>query len=193
MEPLRRRQIIDAVMTCIHQEGIESASLKAIARHAGVAPSHILYYFGDKSAVMAAVYRDLYVRLSEATRMRLKQAKTPLDRLRAVLEAQVSDEMIAPRVVATWFAISAQAMNSPALARLENVNTRRMTSNIVHDMRKLGVGRGAAQRLAAEFMALVYGLWTLLAHGTVSNAKIARDILVCAVEARLNGVKAMKA
>lgn len=189
MEPVRRRQIIEAVMNCIHSEGIENTSLKAIARYAGVAPSHILYYFGDKNAVIAAVYRHLYVRLGAATRVRLKQSSSPLDRLYAVLEAQVSAEMVTPRVVATWFAISAQAMNTPALARLEKINTRRMTSNIVHDLRSLGFRRNDARTLSSEYLAMVYGLWTLLAHGTVSNADDARNILRRFLEARLSSQK----
>ncbi|MEL7258387.1 MAG: transcriptional regulator BetI [Pseudomonadota bacterium] len=192
MEPVRRRQIIEAVMDCIHVEGIENTSLKAIARHAGVAPSHILYYFGDKNAVIAAVYRHLYVRLSAATRVRLKQSNSPLERLYAVLEAQVSAEMITPRVVATWFAISAQAMNTPALARLEKINTQRMTSNIVHDLRSLGFRRDDARTLATEYLAVVYGLWNLLAHGTVSNADDARNILTRFLESRLTTSKALQ-
>lgn len=188
MEPLRRRQIIDAVMDCIHTDGIEKASLKAIARHADVAPSLILHYFGGKDAVISSVYRDLYIRLGAATRVRLQGAHTPLERLIAILDAQVSAEMITPRVVSTWYAIGAQAMASPELARLERVNTRRMSSNIVHELRALGVDRGEARAIAAECLALVYGLWNLLAHGAVTDPAEAQAILMRSVQNRLDGL-----
>lgn len=185
MEPIRRRQIIDAVMDCIHTDGLEHASLKAIAKSAGVAPSLILHYFGDKNAVLAAVYRDLYVRLGAATRVRRKEAKDPAARLQAILEAQVSAEMIAPRVVSTWFAISALARNTPGLARLERINTKRLTSNIVFELRSLGFSRAEAHAVSSEFLALIYGLWNLLAHGSLVDSRDAREILVRCLKARL--------
>lgn len=185
MEPLRRRQVIDAVMECIHRDGIARASLKAIAGHAGLLPSHILHYFGDKEAIFDAVYRDLYARLSSDTRQRLAAATTPGARLRAVLEAQVSEAMLEPRVVSTWFALGAQATSTPRLARLDRINARRMTSNLVHDLRALGLTPDNARQDARELVALVYGLWTLRAHGTLASSAEARTILLRCLDARL--------
>ena len=106
----------------------------------------------------------------------------------AILEAQVSAEMITPRVVSTWYAIGAQAMASPELARLERANTRRMTSNIVYQLRSLGLSRREARAVAEECLALVYGLWNLLAHGAVKDPDQARAILMRSVRNRLDGL-----
>lgn len=67
MEPVRRRQVIDATMECIHKEGMARTSLQRIARYAGITSGLILHYFDGKEGLFEAVYRDLYQRLATET------------------------------------------------------------------------------------------------------------------------------
>lgn len=185
MEPLRRRQVIDGTIACIHDEGLAGASLKAIARHAGVTPTLILHYFDDKDRVIEAVYRDLYSRLAAETLRQLRNANTPRERLVAVLGAQVSPEMVSQDVVTAWFALSALAMDKPSLKRMEKINAARLQSNMVHALKVAGFQPAKARATAQELMALVYGLWTLLAHGTIPGPQEARGILLRALNAHI--------
>lgn len=185
MEPVRRRQVIDGTIACIHSEGLGAASLKAIARHAGVTPTLILHYFDDKDGVIEAVYRDLYSRLAAETLTRLQSAQTPRARLVAILEAQVSPQMVSKDVVTAWFALSALASDKPTLRRMERINAARLMSNMIHALRMAGFNRSEARATAQELMALVYGLWTLLAHGTVDRPDAARHILLRALDGRI--------
>lgn len=185
MEPIRKRQVIDATMACIHEEGIANASLQRIARRAEIASGLIPYYFGDKEGLFEAVYRDLYKRLADETIHRLKRAKTPIDRLFAVLEAQMSNEMVEPRVVATWFTLSAKAFETPGLARMERINARRLVSNLVHTLKTIGVSHAEAMEIAEELMTMIYGIWPLLAHGTIKSPEQARNILFRFIKNRI--------
>lgn len=185
MEPIRRRQVIDATMACILEEGMSRASMQRIARRAGITSGLILHYFDDKNGLFEAVYRDLYRRLGEETLQRLKQAATPTERLYAVMEAQVSDEMLQPQTVATWFAICAKIPEIPELARLERANARRLTSNLVYTLKQIGLSRSDSADIAEEFMALIYGLWLSLANRTPITPQKARDILLRQIRARL--------
>lgn len=185
MEPVRRRQVIDGTIACIHTEGLGAASLKAIARHAGVTPTLILHYFEDKDGVIEAVYRDLYSRLASETLRRLRHARTPRARLAAVLEAQVSPDMVEKDVVTAWFALSALTTDKPSLKRMERINTARLMSNMVHALQNLEFERSEARATAQELLAMVYGLWTLLAHGTIKGHMEATQILLRSLDARI--------
>ncbi|MEM7426408.1 MAG: transcriptional regulator BetI [Pseudomonadota bacterium] len=185
MEPIRKRQVIEATMRCIHEDGMARTSLQRVARNAGITSGLILHYFDDKEGLFEAVYRDLYKRLAGETVSRLKQSATARERFFAVLEAQVCDEMVEPRVVATWFALAAKAPETPSLARLERANARRMNSNLIHILKRLGLSRVEAAEIAEELLALIYGLWTNLAHKTIADAEAARTVLYRYVRARV--------
>lgn len=185
MEPIRRRQVIDATMESIHEDGIAHTSLKRIAARAEITPGLILHYFKDKEGLYEAVYRDLYKRLADETVLRLKRAHSPIERLFAVLEAQVCDEMIEPKIVSTWFALGAKATADPALARMEHINSRRMTSNLVHILKGIGLPHREASDVAEELLAMIYGIWTNLSHRTFSQPELARTILFRFIRARV--------
>lgn len=177
MEPIRRRQMIDATMACILQDGVGKASMQRIARHAGITSGLIVHYFDDKDGLLEAVYRDLYRRLGAETQRRLLNAKSPAQRLKEILDAQVCDEMLQPEVVATWCAIYTKIPEKPALARLERLYERRLKSNLVHALRQLGLSRQEATEISEELMSLIDGLWLNLANRIGLQAENARRIL----------------
>lgn len=185
MEPVRRRQVIDATIQCIYLDGMARASLQRIARRAGVTSGLILHYFGDKEGLFVDVYRDLYQRLGKQTALRSSQSVTPLMKLFAILEAQVCDEMVEPATVATWFAICAKSSEIPALARLERINSKRLTSNLIHILKLSGVPHPEAKEIAQELLAMIYGLWSNLANRAIANPEQARAILFRYIKARI--------
>ncbi len=185
MEPIRKQQVIEATMSCIHEDGVAKASLGAIANRAGITSGLILHYFGDKEGLFEVVYRELYKRLAAETLRRLKLANSANERLLAVLESQVCNQMVEPKIVATWFALGAKATESPVLAQMEKVNSRRLKSNIVHELRAIGYPKDTANEIAGELRALIYGLWVNLAHKSVSSPAQARLILDGYLKARI--------
>lgn len=185
MEPLRKQQVINATMACIHEEGIARTSLQRIAGRAGITPGLILHYFDGKDGLFEAVYHDLYARLEEETTRRLDRATTPTGRLFAVLEAQVCAEMVEPHIVSTWFTLGAKAPETPALARMETINTRQLTDSLTGILRETGQPQVEAKEVSEELIALIYGLWTNLAHKTISTPEEARAILFRFIRARV--------
>ncbi|MEM7117987.1 MAG: transcriptional regulator BetI [Chloroflexota bacterium] len=185
MEPIRRRQIIQATMACIYEEGMGKTSLKRIARRAEITSGLILHYFGDKAGLFEAVYRDLHQRLEEETAVRLQQATTPKEQLLAILEAQVCDEMVEPKTVATWLALSAKASEMAIIAKLEKQNAQKLASKTTLLLQKLGLGNAEATEIAEELMILIYGVWLNLALHIVSTPEQARAILFRFLKARI--------
>lgn len=53
-----RAQLLDAALACFVARGIAATSLRDIARHAGVTPALVHYYFGDKPRLQQAVLEE---------------------------------------------------------------------------------------------------------------------------------------
>ena len=58
MEPIRRRQIIDAALRQIAEKGMDGVRLEDIARDCGVSKGIVSYYFGSKRSVVLEACRD---------------------------------------------------------------------------------------------------------------------------------------
>ena len=186
-EPIRRQQMIAATMASIRGDGISRASLQRIARRAGLTSGLIVHYFTDKASLLEAVYADLYRRLGEATREHLAGATTPHEKLDAILEAQLCDEMLHPDVTATWCALHGLIPETPALARLERAYERRLSSNLKSALKDIGLKPDMAADLTEELLSLIDGLWLNLSNGVSLTPARARAVLRRYLDNRLPG------
>ena len=179
MEDLRRRQLIAATITSIHEQGFANATISRISKHAGLSGGIVAHYFDDKAGLLAATMRSLAQDLLRETVKRLKAAKTPEQRIDAVILANFSDEQNAPESVSAWLAFWAEARKAPALWRIQKINERRLLSNLRHAFRQL-LPDDEAKLAAAGLAAMIEGLWLrcALSNGplTIDQARhIARD------------------
>lgn len=160
MQPIRRQQLIEATLAAVNEVGMHDASISQIARRAGVSNGIISHYFRDKNGLLEATMRYLINHLGEAVRQRLR-AQTendPRARLRAIAEGNFDDSQTNSAAMKTWLAFWASSMHSPQLHRLQQVNSRRLYSNLCAEFRRC-LPREKA-RLAAKGMAgLIDGLW----------------------------------
>jgi transcriptional repressor BetI len=179
MEDLRRRQLIAATITSIHEEGFANATIARISRTAGLSGGIVAHYFDDKAGLLAATMRSLAQSLLRETVKRLKAAETPAERIDAVILANFSESQNDPESVSAWLAFWAEARKTPALWRIQKINERRLLSNLRHAFRQL-LPEADARRAAAGLAAMIEGLWLrcALSNGplTIDQARaIARD------------------
>lgn len=80
---LKRSLIIQAARRVFEAEGLEGASLRAIAKEAGYTTGAIYFHFASKEAIYAEVLRELLVRLVGKVESAIASAKSPRDRLMA--------------------------------------------------------------------------------------------------------------
>lgn len=158
MQPIRRNQLIDATIASIHEHGFAETTVSRISAAAGVSSGIVHHYFNGKDDLLAATMRRLLSDLRAATVRRLADAKTPRDRVCAIIDGNFSSEQFAPQSVSAWLAFWAQVPHSPTLERLQQLNSRRTWSNLRHALRQMMVGEDA-ERLAASLAALIDGLW----------------------------------
>ncbi len=89
-----RARIVDAAIDLLGEMGYEGASMRAIARRAGVSVGNAYYYFPSKAHLVQAFYDRTRTDLAEAAGPILTRERSLEARLRGVLEAWI--ELIDP-------------------------------------------------------------------------------------------------
>src|SRR5256714_11538858 len=84
---LKRSLIMDAARQVFESEGLDGASLRAIATAAGYTPAALYFHFESKEAIYAEVLRASLANLGQGVERAISRAKAPADRLRAAAMA----------------------------------------------------------------------------------------------------------
>ena len=79
----KRELILDAAKQIFAEEGLEGASLRAIAVRAGYTPAALYFYFESKEAIYAEVLKASLASLGEAVHEAVAQTRTAAQRLKA--------------------------------------------------------------------------------------------------------------
>src|SRR5439155_14109399 len=80
---LKRSLIMDAARQVFESEGLDGASLRAIATAAGYTPAALYFHFESKEAIYAEVLCESLTDLSKTIARAVARARTPAARLRA--------------------------------------------------------------------------------------------------------------
>ncbi|WP_404298120.1 transcriptional regulator BetI [Halomonas sp.] len=183
MEPIRRQQLIMATMAAIDEVGLADATVMRIAGHAGVSAGIISHYFGGKDGLLEATMRQILSDLGEAVAIRRRALTTtsPRDHIGAIIDGNFDRSQVTGPVAKTWLAFWASSMHKPELARLQQVNDRRLYANLCYQFRRLML-RDEASACARALAALIDGLWlrgALTIEGLDSEEarRLARDYL----------------
>jgi transcriptional repressor BetI len=160
----RRDDLIRACIQTIHEDGLESASLARIAKRAGLTAGIVSHYFADKAELMEATMRHIGHTLGQEQARRLRDAKTPGERITAIMTANLGAEQFRPDTSAVWLSFWARVNHSPRLARIQRINAARLTSNLRHPLRALIPDTvpdkdGEVRRIALVLSTLIDGLW----------------------------------
>jgi AcrR family transcriptional regulator len=93
----RREQLLDAVQACILHHGLAGTTLARIAAEAGMAPSIIRHYLGNKDAVIAAAV-ERALRNVRAVVVDAVAELPPRDRLAAQLDVLFDPALAVPEI-----------------------------------------------------------------------------------------------
>ena len=177
MQPVRRRQLIDATIETIHRHGFADTTIARIANAAGMSSGIISHYFGGKNALLEATMRFLMQELRKDYLSRLAEAKTPHERLEAIVNTNFNEEQFTPQVTVAWLSFWAQVPFSKALSRINNIYFQRLASNLRHELRQLTTVQRADE--IATAIAAMIGIWVRsgLSDGR-ADVKAAREMVL---------------
>lgn len=158
MEPLRRKALVDATLRAVGDHGSFSVTMSEIARHAGVSPALAHHYFGSKQQLVIETIRSLLRQLRADAVAALSEAKTPREKLSAVVRVNFQAHQFAPETVAAWLAFYAEAQRSDETRRLLVLYARRLRSNFLANLKAL-CPLDDAERIAEGASAMIDGLY----------------------------------
>ncbi|MEH6394236.1 transcriptional regulator BetI [Pseudoalteromonas sp.] len=158
MEPVRRQQLIDATIESVAELGLQGTTINSISKKAGLSSGIISHYFGGKQGLIEATVRYLLTNLKRELIERVTVTTTPEQRLMFIIEANFARLQLQSDTTKTWLSFWAQSMHDVQLHRLQNVNSRRLFSNLTSSFKALMNDDDA--KLAAELCAaMIDGLW----------------------------------
>jgi AcrR family transcriptional regulator len=163
---LKRRLILDAARGVFEAEGLDGASLRAIAARAGYTPAALYFHFDSKEAIYAEVLLRSLARLGDAVTRATARAKSPADRLRAAAMAFFRYYADNPRDLDLGFYLFRGGMKphgGKARDAVLNASLASALRPIAEAAEALGARREDANLLMVDTFAHAAGL-LLLAH-----------------------------
>ena len=88
----RRKQILDGALAAIREQPLADVQLSAIAAHAGLKPSHVLYYFASRDDVLIGAVAHAEHQLAEGRSERLRGIADPRERLAAYVTSYLPQD-----------------------------------------------------------------------------------------------------
>lgn len=145
----------------LEREGIAGATLEKVAAQAGASKGIVLHYFRNKQELFEHAMREANAVLRDAVILRLRQARTPMERLNAVIEGNFEEHLFRPPLCHAWLSLCAEVPRDKKLARIQRVLHSRMRSNLLSGLRGLA-SASDAEEIALGVSALIDGLWLRL-------------------------------
>jgi TetR/AcrR family transcriptional repressor of bet genes len=161
MEPIRRAALIDATIAEIGAAGSLDVTVSQIAKRAGMSSGLAHHYFGGKEDIMLAAMRRIMADYAREVLCRLVKARTPEDRLAAIVAGSFAPSNFRADAVSAWLNFYVLALSSDDARRLHRIYAGRLRSNLRHALRPL-VG-DLASDLANRTAELIDGVY--LNHG----------------------------
>ena len=164
---LKRGLILDAARKVFEAEGLDGASLRAIAAAAGYTPAALYFHFESKEAIYAEVLRGSLANLGQAVERAISRAKTPADRLRSAAMAFFRYYADNPRDLDLGFYLFRGGMKPHGLGKERDEMLNSALKAALHPVAEaaeaLGARREEANLLMVGTFAHAAGL-LLLAH-----------------------------
>jgi len=177
LSDIRRKELRQAAFAVLEREGIAGATLEKVAAQAGASKGIVLHYFHNKQELFEHAMREANAVLCFAVIARLRRARTPMERLDAVIEGNFEEHLFLPPLCHAWLSLCAEVPRDAKLARIQKVIHARMRSNLLSGLRGL-----ASPELAEEIVlgvtALIDGLWLRLGlqPGSVTREHAVRQV-----------------
>lgn len=182
----RRQQLVEVTIDVLAEAGYVGTTLGRIGARAGVSAGLVAHYFGDKDTLLDLAFRTLVGRLRSRVSERLAGARSPRERVQAIIDASLSSAEFEPRAAAAWLAIWGQVLHAPRLRRVQAAYQARMLSNLRHALRPLLPGHEAG-RVAGMVASLIDGVWlrAALSEWREGDSEAARSLVTTFVDSRL--------
>ena len=183
MEPIRRKTLVEAAISAIHDKGSLDITIRDIAVRAGVSQGLAHHYFGSKNALIVSAMRYLLTEYGKQVRNEIKSATTPRARISAIIRASLGPDQFKPETVSVWLVFYVHAQVSKDAHALLSVYAGRLASNLTYNLRPLVGDR--APEIAEGIASMIDGLYIRKALGSLKNGTEALSLVEDYVERQI--------
>ncbi len=167
VKELKRGLILDAARQVFESDGLEGASLRAIAAKAGYTPAALYFHFDSKEAIYAEVLEASLANLGRSVGAAVENARRPDGRLRAAALAFFDFYAANPRDLDLGFYLFRGGMKPKGLGRERDETLNAALSSALRPVAEGAEALGASERDANLLMVNIFahaGGLLLLAH-----------------------------
>lgn len=172
---IRRRELRHAAYEVLQAEGMAGATIEKVAQRAGASKGIVHHYFKTKQELFEHAMRHSNTLLRDEVIRRMRLARSPDQRLWAIIEGNFSTAFFTPGICHAWLALCAEVPREPQLARIQRIVHGRMHSNLMSSLSDL-VPSEQCETVALGITTLIDGLWLRL--GLHPGQLIASEALV---------------
>jgi len=167
----KRELILDAARAVFALEGLEGASLRAIATQAGYTPAALYFHFDSKEAIYAEVLRSSLASLGAAVNQAVARMKGPKQKLQAAAMSFFRFYAENPRDLDLGFYLFRGGMKPAGLGHDRDVELNAALDAALRPIAEaaeaLGASRQKANMLVVDCFAHATGLLLLLHTGRI--------------------------
>jgi AcrR family transcriptional regulator len=167
----KRGLILKAAREVFEAEGLEGASLRAIAARAGYTPAALYFHFDAKEAIYAEVLRMSLASLGQAVEEAIAKTRGPAARLRAAAMAFFRFYVENPRDLDLGFYLFRGGMKPAGLGRERDEELNAALEAALNPIAKaaeaLGASKADANLVMVDVFAHATGLLLLLHTGRI--------------------------
>jgi TetR/AcrR family transcriptional repressor of bet genes len=158
---IRRQELRQAAYEVLQTEGMAGATIEKVAQKAGASKGIVLHYFKTKQKLFEDTMRHANVLVRNEVIRRMRRARSPEQRLWAIIEGNFTADFFTPSICHAWLALCAEVPREPQLARIQRVVHARMRSNLLSALDAL-VPQDQSEAVALGISSLIDGLWLRL-------------------------------
>lgn len=192
---LKRQMIFDAARAVFESDGLEGASLRAIAAKAGYTPAALYFHFDSKEALYAEVLRESIASLGAFIRNAVSRARNAKSRLRAATSGFFDFYVANPRDLDLGFYLFRGGMKPAGLGGTRDRELNAALEAALHPIaeaaQEMGASTKDADLLMVDVFAHASGLLLLLHTGRIrmfdASASSRMDVYVEQCIERLTG------
>jgi len=155
---IRRAELSRAAFEAVVLYGLRKTTLEKVGELAGVSKGVVLHHFKDKGSLLEAVFRRSNSMLGDAFIELASHAKTPHERLWAIVVANFFEGIFNRKVCQAWVSLSAEVAHSKQCQRIQKACNARIDSNLRHELKHF-LNSEDCQRTAHHLGLLIDGIW----------------------------------
>jgi transcriptional repressor BetI len=166
IEQIRRRDLIEAAYLTFLDHGFNGMTMARIGERAGMSHGIVNYYFRSKDELVSAVVRKANFLIMQDTAKRLREARTPRERVSAVIAGNFSEKLFTRDIARAWVSYYAAMGQNADFERMQKVVDSRLETNLMHALKQITT-EDRARSITTYIAVLIDGYW--LRHAKSSD------------------------